>query len=216
MSAKWICQIVLFVIAHVVGPLEEPAAKSWPVPADLRAVANRDKTGTTTRQEKTEGSQVLWGAALTSPTSFPAERTGFEPADQLPGHGFSKPALSTTQPPLRIGHPGSRLDRRCRRSRDFRQFGQYRKAAMVGPGHSDTTRPTGRRKHRPRGRMVSAGRQPPKSTSKLWLSGIIVTWVRRRTPTSSVDLVGAGSFASTTSWQAAGRKKQKSASRQGV
>jgi hypothetical protein len=31
-----------------------------------------------------------------------AERTGFEPADQLPGHGFSKPALSTTQPPLPI------------------------------------------------------------------------------------------------------------------
>jgi len=31
-----------------------------------------------------------------------AERTGFEPADQLPGHGFSKPALSTTQPPLPV------------------------------------------------------------------------------------------------------------------
>ncbi len=30
-----------------------------------------------------------------------AERTGFEPADQFPGHRFSKPALSTTQPPLR-------------------------------------------------------------------------------------------------------------------
>ena len=29
-----------------------------------------------------------------------AERTGFEPADQSPGHRFSKPALSTTQPPL--------------------------------------------------------------------------------------------------------------------
>ena len=29
-----------------------------------------------------------------------AERTGFEPADQFPGHRFSKPALSTTQPPL--------------------------------------------------------------------------------------------------------------------
>ena len=34
-----------------------------------------------------------------------AERTGFEPADQLPGHGFSKPALSTTQPPLRSLEP---------------------------------------------------------------------------------------------------------------
>ena len=33
--------------------------------------------------------------------SLPAERTGFEPADQFPGHRFSKPALSTTQPPLR-------------------------------------------------------------------------------------------------------------------
>ena len=31
-----------------------------------------------------------------------AERTGFEPADQFPGHGFSKPALSTTQPPLQV------------------------------------------------------------------------------------------------------------------
>ncbi len=31
-----------------------------------------------------------------------AERTGFEPADRgIPGHRFSKPALSTTQPPLR-------------------------------------------------------------------------------------------------------------------
>jgi hypothetical protein len=29
-----------------------------------------------------------------------AERTGFEPADQFPGHRFSKPTLSTTQPPL--------------------------------------------------------------------------------------------------------------------
>ena len=29
-----------------------------------------------------------------------AERTGFEPADQFPSHRFSKPALSTTQPPL--------------------------------------------------------------------------------------------------------------------
>ena len=38
---------------------------------------------------------------LTVPTRQ-AERTGFEPAVQLPGHGFSKPALSTTQPPLRI------------------------------------------------------------------------------------------------------------------
>ena len=28
------------------------------------------------------------------------ERTGFEPADPLRDHGFSKPALSTTQPPL--------------------------------------------------------------------------------------------------------------------
>ena len=31
-----------------------------------------------------------------------AERTGFEPADHLRGHRFSKPALSTTQPPLLI------------------------------------------------------------------------------------------------------------------
>ncbi len=33
-----------------------------------------------------------------------AERTGFEPAGQFPDHGFSKPALSTTQPPLRGGY----------------------------------------------------------------------------------------------------------------
>ncbi len=31
-----------------------------------------------------------------------AERTGFEPADGLPHHRFSKPALSTTQPPLQL------------------------------------------------------------------------------------------------------------------
>jgi hypothetical protein len=39
--------------------------------------------------------------ACVAVTNSKAERTGFEPADQLPGHGFSKPALSTTQPPLR-------------------------------------------------------------------------------------------------------------------
>lgn len=32
-----------------------------------------------------------------------AERTGFEPAEPFRAHRFSKPALSATQPPLRIG-----------------------------------------------------------------------------------------------------------------
>ena len=32
--------------------------------------------------------------------TFGAERTGFEPAEPLRAHGFSKPAHSTTLPPL--------------------------------------------------------------------------------------------------------------------
>jgi hypothetical protein len=59
-----------------------------------------DKTWTTGVQEKEAGSQVLVFQALASRGSFQTERTGFEPADQFPGHRFSKPALSTTQPPL--------------------------------------------------------------------------------------------------------------------
>ena len=61
-----------------------------------------DKSWTTGRSENNHGSQVPLYQALASRISFTAERTGFEPADQLPGHGFSKPALSTTQPPLRV------------------------------------------------------------------------------------------------------------------
>jgi len=44
---------------------------------------------------------VLQSATIThNLQNTSAERTGFEPADQFPGHRFSKPALSTTQPPL--------------------------------------------------------------------------------------------------------------------
>ncbi len=68
-----------------------------------------DKNGTTGGQEKDNGSQTLYCKALASRVSFGAERTGFEPADQLPGHGFSKPALSTTQPPLQLGSPGTEV-----------------------------------------------------------------------------------------------------------
>jgi hypothetical protein len=59
-----------------------------------------DKTGTTGGRENNNGPQVLCCKALASRVSFKADRTGFAPAVQLPGHGFSKPALSTTQPPL--------------------------------------------------------------------------------------------------------------------
>ena len=69
---------------------------------EVPKVLNLDKSGTTGGQEKKIGSQVTITKGLASHVSFLAERTGFEPADQLPGHGFSKPALSTTQPPLRI------------------------------------------------------------------------------------------------------------------
>ena len=48
-------------------------------------------------------SQLVLQKRVTKGCFEQAERTGFEPADQLPGHGFSKPALSTTQPPLRGG-----------------------------------------------------------------------------------------------------------------
>ncbi len=132
MFAQWICQIVLlFVMAHGVGPLEESAEKRWPAPAHVQAAANRDKTGTTTRPEKTFGSQTLGDQALASRVSFAAERTGFEPADQLPGHGFSKPALSTTQPPLRVGRAcGSAWADPSPMEPNSRQFGRYRKAAI--------------------------------------------------------------------------------------
>ena len=55
--------------------------------------------------------------ALASRVSFRAERTGFEPADRLPGHRFSKPALSTTQPPLPkiVTAPAGRPERRMPR-----------------------------------------------------------------------------------------------------
>ena len=57
---------------------------------------------------RTKQARPLWSAPLLRIRAIRnllqqqhlAERTGFEPADQLPGHGFSKPALSTTQPPL--------------------------------------------------------------------------------------------------------------------
>jgi hypothetical protein len=61
-----------------------------------------DKIGTSGGPENEAGSQVPIHTALASRSSFATERTGFEPADQgIPGHRFSKPALSTTQPPLR-------------------------------------------------------------------------------------------------------------------
>ncbi len=52
----------------------------------------------------------------------PAERTGFEPADQFPGHGFSKPALSTTQPPLRSNNCRQPITRRGAPARDVRRL----------------------------------------------------------------------------------------------
>jgi hypothetical protein len=74
-----------------------------------RKLANRfedsdlDKSWTNGGQEKETGSQVLDIKALTSLGSLGTERTGFEPADQFPSHRFSKPTLSTTQPPLLWG-----------------------------------------------------------------------------------------------------------------
>jgi hypothetical protein len=53
------------------------------------------------------GRQVLSVQDLT-------ERTGFEPADRgIPGHRFSKPALSTTQPPLQSGRATSSRPATC-------------------------------------------------------------------------------------------------------
>ncbi len=70
-------------------------------PGEFSEADTLDKTWTTGGRENEDGSQVLCYKALASRVSFAAERTGFEPAEDLRPHGFSKPALSTTQPPLR-------------------------------------------------------------------------------------------------------------------
>ena len=56
------------------------------------AISDRDKNGTNPIRLDAAITQPLVGQLLGQSPSFPAERTGFEPADQLPGHGFSKPA----------------------------------------------------------------------------------------------------------------------------
>ena len=61
---------------------------------------NLDKTWTSGDPKNEHGPQILASTVLASRVSLDAERTGFEPAEDLRPHGFSKPALSTTQPPL--------------------------------------------------------------------------------------------------------------------
>ena len=63
--------------------------------------ANLDNSWTFEGHENEHDPQVDTSRPLASRRFLEAERTGFEPADQFPGHRFSKPALSTTQPPLR-------------------------------------------------------------------------------------------------------------------
>jgi hypothetical protein len=64
---------------------------------------NRDKTGTNPSTQNEAGSQMVVSQPLTSRQSSKAERTGFEPAVGLRLHRFSKPAHSTTLPPLPVG-----------------------------------------------------------------------------------------------------------------
>jgi hypothetical protein len=98
--------LALFATAVMIVSGTQPVlmpAKPAPVEtaAPMHGDFDLDKSWTTRGQENKAGSQVLYHSALTSPGSFQTEREGFEPSDPLIGsHGFSKPAHSTTLPPL--------------------------------------------------------------------------------------------------------------------
>ena len=95
-----------------------PAAATTPIPRTWRVLrvkpflpcSNSLATAQTAREPQNRRDSglltVLWvlACAMTCQRlrKSSAERTGFEPADQFPGHRFSKPALSTTQPPLQV------------------------------------------------------------------------------------------------------------------
>ena len=100
---------VMFMVATahaaVDGANGQDAAFTGCIWTGLPKSLNLDNSWTFGGSGNKNGSQVTNCGGLASRVSFVAERTGFEPADQFPGHGFSKPALSTTQPPLQIAFP---------------------------------------------------------------------------------------------------------------
>ena len=94
-------------ITLVTFALVEPASRrisplSGHVQVGEAEFCSLDRTWTSGGPRNDYGSQMLASGVLTSRLSFQTERTGFEPAEDLRPHGFSKPALSTTQPPLLI------------------------------------------------------------------------------------------------------------------
>ena len=106
----FICDLTSVVVRFIAGPTDATGAAATgqgaPIGGGVRfglsQAANLDNSWTFEGHENEHDPQVDTRAPLASRRSFDAERTGFEPADQLPGHRFSKPALSTTQPPLPV------------------------------------------------------------------------------------------------------------------
>ena len=97
--------MILALSAHAVhaaaGTIEDTSAH---VPAGLRKDGDLDKSWTSACPENEHGPQMPISEALASRGSFHAERTGFEPVEELiTPHRFSKPAHSTTLPPLQRG-----------------------------------------------------------------------------------------------------------------
>ena len=80
---KYVMMIVLVAMLAASGkPAAEVRARcaGAEIPSVSPGNATLDKTGTTGGQENEAGSQVLAVSSLTSPVSFQAEGTGFEPA----------------------------------------------------------------------------------------------------------------------------------------
>ena len=105
----FICYLTSVFVMFIAGTTDATGAAATgqgvPIAGGVRfglsQAANLDNSWTFAGHENEHDPQVDTRAPLASRRSFDAERTGFEPADRFPGHRFSKPALSTTQPPLR-------------------------------------------------------------------------------------------------------------------
>ena len=84
----------------------DPETRFGPLVVQLVPVGrdcNRDKTGTTQGRIKTKEPQVLVTPTVLKADAFLTERGGFEPPLPLRADRFSKPARSTTPPPLLVG-----------------------------------------------------------------------------------------------------------------
>ena len=86
--------VSMIVVAAMMAVSSNPAATTMAgsaeaeIPGVNPAISPLDKTWTTRGQENKAGSQVLVFRSLTSPVSFPAEGTGFEPATGFPAPHF--------------------------------------------------------------------------------------------------------------------------------